>query len=103
MKQGATPTRTLEQRMTALKHAQEIRLYRARLKQEVKSGEVDVVDLMDDPLCETMKVGDALIAQHRVGKTKRNRILTKTGISPGRSFGGLSERQREELIDALRH
>lgn len=97
----ATPTRTLEQRRLALKHANEIRTRRAYLKREVKAGRLYATDLLNDPLCETMKVGDAIITQPKIGKVKRNRILISLSISPSRSIGGLSERQRGNLVDAL--
>lgn len=98
----ATPPRTYEQRMTALGRAQMIRIYRAQLKREIRAGRLDVVDLLGDPLCDTMKVGDALIAKRSIGKVKRNKLLNKLGISPGRSFGGLTERQSDGLIELLR-
>lgn len=98
---GTTPTRTLEQRRLALKHANEIRSHRANLKREVKAGRLYVTDLIQDPLCETMKVGDAIITQPKIGRVKRNRILMSLSISPSRSIGGLSERQRNNLVDTL--
>lgn len=97
----STPTRTLEQRLTALQHANEIRTHRSHLKRDVKEGRLTVIDLLDDPLCDTMKIGDALIAQPKIGAVKRNRILTKLSISPSRSLNGLSERQRTKLVEEL--
>lgn len=95
------PTRTLAQRRSALKRANKIRTYRAHLKREVKAGRLTVLDLLRDPLCETMKVGDALITQPKIGKVKRNRILTSLQISPSRSLGALSERQQDRLVKIL--
>lgn len=101
MTSTSTPTRTLEQRRDALKHANEIRTHRSQLKRDVKEGRLTVIDFFDDPLCDTMKIGDALIAQPKIGAVKRNRILTRLSISPSRSLAGLSERQRTKLFEDL--
>lgn len=98
---GSTPTRSYEQRMTALKRANTIRSYRAQVKRDVKAGRRFVLDLMDDPLCETMKVGDAMITLPKIGKVKRNKILNRLSISPNRSLGRLTERQRLALESEL--
>lgn len=97
--EASAPTRTLEQRRTALKHANKIRSHRAELKREVKAGHLTVIDLFADPLCDTMKIADALIAHPKIGRVKTNRILTRLSISPSRSLVGLSERQRTKLLE----
>lgn len=98
---SSTPERSLEQRMAALKRANTIRTYRAQVKRDVKAGRRLVLDLINDPLCETMKVGEAVITLPKIGKVKRNRILNRLSISPSRSLGCLTERQRLALESEL--
>ena len=61
------------------------------------------VDLLRSPTpdVESMKAADLLIAIRRVGKVKRNKILTQARVSPSKTLGGLTSRQREELALAL--
>lgn len=98
----ATPARSLQQRLDALELANEIRSHRARLKREMRAGRIGVVDLLDDPLCETMKLWDALVAQPKIGRVKANRVLQRLTISPSKTLGGLSPRQRRQLLEHLR-
>lgn len=101
--QPATPVRSIEQRLAALKRANHIRSHRARLKREVASGRrhVAAVLVADDPLLDTMKVWDLLIAQPKRGRVKVNNLLTRLRISPSKTVGGLSARQRNELLEYL--
>ena len=50
----------------------------------------------------TAKVFDMLLAVPKYGRVKTNRILNQCRISPSKTIGGLSERQRAELISQLR-
>jgi hypothetical protein len=43
-----------------------------------------------------------LLAVPKYGRVKVNRVLTQCRISPSKTFGGLSQRQRDELTSALR-
>ena len=92
---GLAPERSLTQRMDALKRANESRTRRARLK---------VHGLLLDPpdYLLTAKVFDLLLAVPKYGRVKVNRILTHCRISPSKTIGGLSERQRNELVSYLR-
>jgi hypothetical protein len=51
---------------------------------------------------ETAKVFDLLLAVPKYGRVKVNKILTQCKISPSKTVGGLSERQRRELVDFMR-
>jgi hypothetical protein len=99
-----TPERSLTQRMEALKRANEIRTERARLKRELKAGRVHIGGLLLDPpeYIATAKVFDLLLAVPKYGRVKANRILNHCRISPSKTIGGLSVRQREELVSYLR-
>ena len=59
--------------------------------------------LLDPPeYLLTAKVFDLLLAVPKYGRVKANRILTHCRISPSKTIGGLSERQRNELVSYLR-
>jgi hypothetical protein len=101
---GGAPERSLTQRMDALKRANQIRTKRAKLKRDLKAGRVKVHGLLLDPpeYLQTAKVFDLLLAVPKYGRVKANRILTQCRISPSKTLGGLSERQRNELVSYLR-
>jgi hypothetical protein len=101
---GLAPERSLTQRMDALKRANEIRTRRARLKRDLKAGRAQIHGLLLDPpdYVLTAKVFDLLLAVPKYGRVKVNRILTHCRISPSKTIGGLSERQRNELVSFLR-
>ena len=101
---GAAPERSLTQRMDALRRANEIRTERAKLKRKLKSGQVQIHGLLLDPpeYLQTAKVFDLLLAVPKYGRVKVNRILTQCRISPSKTIGGLSQRQRTELVSYLR-
>ena len=101
---GLAPERSLNQRMDALKRANEIRTRRARLKRDLKAGRTHIHGLLLDPpdYLLTAKVFDLLLAVPKYGRVKVNRILTHCRISPSKTIGGLSDRQRNELVSFLR-
>jgi hypothetical protein len=43
-----------------------------------------------------------LLAVPKYGRVKVNKVLTQCRISPSKTIGGLSERQRDELVKLLR-
>jgi len=101
---SATPDRSLVQRMEALGHANEVRTERAVLKRDLKAGREQVHDLILEPpeLLETMKLFDLLLACPKYGRVKVNKILVQCRISPSKTIGGLSLRQRAEIVSMLR-
>jgi len=50
----------------------------------------------------TAKVFDMIVAAPKYGKVKATRLLNQCRISQGKTLGGLSERQRGELVELLR-
>src|ERR1700750_1162532 len=100
----AAPERSLDQRMEALKRANDIRTARAKLKKELKAGRSNIHGILLDPpeYVMTAKVFDMLLAVPQYGRVKTNRILNQCRISPSKTIGGLSERQRTELVSLLR-
>lgn len=98
------PERSHDQRMAALKRANGIRSARASLKRDLKAGRTTIHDLLHSPpeYVLTAKVFDMLLAVPKYGRVKANRVLQQCRVSPAKTIGGLSERQRRELIDRLR-
>lgn len=99
-----TPGRSLQQRMDALEHANDIRSQRARLKRDIKAGRQDVLSLLADPpgYLLTMKVYDLLLAAPKLGRVKVSCILSQCRVSPSKTVGGLTWRQRDELRGCVR-
>ncbi len=50
----------------------------------------------------TMKVFDLLLAVPKYGRVKVNKTLTQCRISPSKTVGWMSPRQRAELVSLLR-
>src|SRR5438128_1529597 len=98
--QAQAPVRSLDQRMDALKRANDIRVRRARLKKDLKDGHVRIEDVLNDPpeFVSTAKVIDILMAVPKFGRVKAARFLNTCRISQSKTVGGLSERQRAELV-----
>ncbi len=90
--------------MRALKRANQIRTARAQLKRDLKAGKVQVEKLLIDPpdYVLSAKAFDMILAVPKYGRVKANKILTQCRISPSKTIGGLSERQRAELVHMLR-
>jgi hypothetical protein len=90
--------------MEALQRANDIRSRRAQLKRDLKAGRQPIAELLLNPpeYLETAKVFDLLLAVPKYGRVKVNKILTNCRISPSKTIGGMSERQRAELVDLLR-
>ena len=103
-KHTAAPERTFNQRMDALQKANDIRTRRAQLKRDLKAGRVSIHTLLMEPpdFLETAKVFDMLLAVPKYGRVKANKILQMCRISPSKTIGGLSDRQRAELVGMLR-
>ena len=94
------PRRSLDQRMEALQRANNIRVQRARLKKDLKLGRVRFEEILRDPpdYVSTAKVLDMLMAVPKFGQVKAKRYLNQCRIAESKTIGGLSDRQRAELI-----
>jgi hypothetical protein len=103
-KHSAAPERSLTQRLDALERANEVRTKRAQLKRDLKGGRESIHKLLMNPpeYVETAKVFDMLLAVPKYGRVKANKVLQQCRISPSKTIGGLSERQRSELVSMLR-
>lgn len=98
-----TPERTRQQRMEALKRANDIRTERARLKERLRNGEVAIHEVLADPpaCAHTAKVLDLVMAAPKYGRVKANKLLERCRVSSSKTVNGLTPRQRKELLDML--
>ena len=99
------PSSTPEQRAAALEKAAQARRIRAELKELLKSGSVSLERLFEradeDELIAGMKVYSLIASLPGVGKVKAGRTMKEIGIADNRRIRGLSDRQRQALLDEL--
>jgi len=97
--------RSLEQRMDALGHANDVRVYRARLKKDVQAGrrpfDTFLAQGPHDPLLRSMKIMDALLHMPGIGRVKAEKVLRAASVSPSKTLGGLSPAAWERLYVVL--
>lgn len=98
-----TPERSRQQRLEALRRANDIRSERARLKERLRAGELAITDVLADPppCVHTAKVLDLLLAVPKYGRVKANKVLERCRVSPSKTVNGLTPRQRKELLEVL--
>lgn len=98
------PARSAEQRIAALKHANEVRSARSRLKHAIRNGDRALAVLLirePTPGVASMRVTDLLGAIRGVGPTRITLLMRRCAISPVKTLGGLSHRQRHALCAEL--
>jgi hypothetical protein len=86
--------------MDALQRANLVRSKRARLKVDLKHGVVTISSVLREPpeFLLTAKVIDVLMAAPKCGRVKSARIMEQCRVSSSKTVGGLSDRQRAELL-----
>ena len=101
---GGEGASSLAQRLSALQRANEIRLGRSELKKELAAGSCRIDDVLAETpeLARGAKVYDLLLAVPKLGRVRVSKLLRGCRISEAKTLGGLSERQRAELIASLR-
>ena len=94
------PERSNEQRLLALAEANRIRSARSQLKRDLKARRIKVSAPLAEPpeFADSMKIITLLLATPKVGRVKANKWLHQVRISPSKTLGGLSPRQRDELL-----
>ena len=99
------PGRSLEQRRQALARANAVRVARAKLKKDLAAGNADLAPLIVNPpeYAATAKVVDLLVSLPRIGQVKAHQILNRARIAPTKTLGGLTSRQRGELLNLIQH
>lgn len=98
------PALTREEKMNALKKAQEMRSKRAELRYKLKKGIItlqDVLDSADDEVVARMRVAYLLQSLPQVGKVTSAKLMKEIGINENRRVRGLGTRQRSELLEKL--
>ena len=96
------PILTEEARAAALAKARESRAHRAKIKAEVRAGELSVEQVIEraktDEAVSKMRVSELLESISGVGKVRAVSILDRLGISRTRRIMGLGHHQRTALI-----
>ena len=103
--QPAVPNRSPDQRLEALQRANQIRASQAHLKKNLKAGNVQITNILAQPpsYATNLPVETLLRALPGYGPARVTRLLTKTRISASKRLGGLTGRQRAELINHFHH
>ena len=95
------PTRSAEQRAAALRKANDVRRFRAKLKRDLKAGTQHWGPVLSNPQragWATMPVRTLLEALPAIGRKKAHQIMVAGQIAYSKRLGGLSERQRLWLV-----
>ncbi len=97
------PERSADRRRQALALANNVRKQTALLKVDLKCGRASITALIADPpqYLASAKMAQLLRALPGYGPVKVARLLERCQVSPVKSVGGLSERQRDRLIGVL--
>jgi hypothetical protein len=76
-------------RLRALEQANEVRTARAKLKKELASGQMELVQVVvDPPTCVRMaRVRDLLLVLPKIGTVRAGRILAQCGIAHSKTLG----------------
>lgn len=86
---------------SALVRAEEVRFGRLKIKREVRSGKMSVVEAATHEYCAKMTVFDLLRAQYMWGRARALRVLDELCMSEVLTCGSLTERQRASLARVL--
>lgn len=101
----ALPRLTPEEKIEALKKAQRMRKERARLKKQLKKGEITLKEILEeaenDEVIRRMKVSHLLQSLPRVGRIRSRELMREIGIHESRRVQGLGGRQKAALLDRL--
>lgn len=98
------PHLTQEEKLEALKKAQEMRSKRAELRVQLKQGKLslhEVLEQADDEVIGRMRVTYLLQSLPQVGKVTSEKVMKEIGINENRRVQGLGTRQRDELLKRL--
>lgn len=86
--------------MAALERANEIRLARHKVKQEIAAGRVSIAEVLDMECMASMEVEALLRSRWRCGQVRARKLLRALEISPTRRLDDLTDRQRRALGQA---
>lgn len=101
----AVPELSDAARRAALQKAAEARKVRAELKQQLKDGEIDLVEVLrradSDEVVGKTRVSAVLESVPRVGKVRARKLMERLDISPSRRLRGLGANQRRRLLETF--
>lgn len=100
----AVPQLTADDRNDALAKAQEMRSKRLELRKQLKSGQINLTNLLADAENEVvarMRVRYLLESLPQIGKVTAFKIMQEIGIDESRRVQGLGVRQKKSLLDKL--
>ena len=100
----AIPQLSAEERKAALEKAKAARIKRAEVRDQLKSGELFVKDVLaqkDDPVVGRMKVSTLIETLPGYGKAKSEKIMSELQIAESRRLRGLGARQEAALLERL--
>lgn len=100
----AIPQLTKEQRLAALEKAKVSRLRRAQVREQLRSGELtvsQVLDMREDEVIGRMKVQTLIETLPGYGKAKAEKLMIEIGIAESRRLRGLGVSQRVALLERL--
>jgi guanylate kinase len=99
------PIRTEEQRASALLQAMEVRRQRAALRLALKAGQASGAAIIRSAGLsgewQGVRVRWLLESLPRIGPARADSIMRMLGVAETRRLGGLTDRQRDELIGAI--
>ena len=95
------PVRSAEQRAAALESAMRVRAERADLRRRLKSGDATAPATLEDAGFSGVRVKWFLESLPAIGPARAEAIMREVQIASGRRLGGLSDRQRAELLARL--
>jgi hypothetical protein len=100
---GHEPDDDFSGRIEALRQANEIRVKRAQLKMRIRNGTVAITQVIADPpdFVTTMRVFDLLYSDPAISRLRAERLLDDCGLSKQRTFGHLSDCERQALISRI--
>lgn len=92
------PQLTPEERHAASQKATETRRERARLKREMKEGNLSVAAAIELPVMQRMKVFEFIRAIPGIGINRAREFMLSNSIADNRRVGGLSKHRRAQVI-----
>ena len=99
----APPPERLRQQLDALARANDVRSRRAQLKRDVKAGRRPIEEVLENPpaYLASATILELLISTPKRRRIKANKVLLRCRMSPSRTVGALTERQRRVIVDEL--
>lgn len=96
------PELDADARRQALNKAAEARKLRAEIKHRLKSGEIELGEVLDrardDEVIAKTRVSEVLESMPKVGRVRARKLMERLDISSSRRLRGLGVNQRERLL-----